>query len=635
MANYSLQVDSTFKPFTYAELLAPVKESTKAHQKVEEQYSLLASQAETLKARAEKEKINNPDSKWLNKYEQYINKLEKAAADLATYGLNPNVRQDLFTVKKDYFSTVDPVIKAITQQQKLSDTQYAQNPALRMVYGDMPTIDALIGDMTLKPTAYSGTDIYTQAATSSKAASARNIINTFSNDPQFAGYIRQTKQKGYQFKDIQDMLSNPTFANLVDTVVAQFGGDVRVDSAGNKVVTFNGLNEQGNKRLKGEILKGLIDGVIFEQDKQLQYNQYAAQQRQFQHDKDMLTLKNELEKQTAAAAAAEAEAAAASAQQQILMAQVDPVSQLTHAALRSKYGNAYVDGEGNQSTLNITGSQLKDYNKRIKDAVAQLNNDSSRMERGVPWITIQDMIDYLGDRKIDPKKERYMRPIKGQLMEEGLSQYADLIIELQERKKIAGYNTTDNSNPNMVKFYDNGLPLEQPGRINNTLRGAGGGNKTITEHTGWRYSIAPSDEKKAHNVILSDLGPSQNNFTIVNYTSDGWQSVGTLSKDEFKDATVLNYQAYPKGTVVEVEKDNGETVYIKLPKSKTTEKLDKIFGNLSTYNKIYGKTKDEIKKMGDILTAAGINDIYSTIADSYRSNTSETQEFEDHGTVIE
>ena len=635
MANYSLQVDSTFKPFTYAELLAPVKESTEAHQKVEEQYSLLASQAETLKARAEKEKINNPDSKWLNKYEQYINKLEKAAADLATYGLNPNVRQDLFTVKKDYFSTVDPVIKAITQQQKLSDTQYAQNPALRMVYGDMPTIDALIGDMTLKPTAYSGTDIYTQAATSSKAASARNIINTFSNDPQFAGYIRQTKQKGYQFKDIQDMLSNPTFANLVDTVVAQFGGDVRVDSAGNKVVTFNGLNEQGNKRLKGEILKGLIDGVIFEQDKQLQYNQYAAQQRQFQHDKDMLTLKNELEKQTAAAAAAEAEAAAASAQQQILMAQVDPVSQLTHAALRSKYGNAYVDGEGNQSTLNITGSQLKDYNKRIKDAVAQLNNGSSRMERGVPWITIQDMIDYLGDREIDPKKERYMRPIKAQLMEEGLAQYADLIIELQERKKIAGYNTTDNSNPNIVEFYDNGLPLEQPGRINNTLRGAGGGNKTITEHTGWRYSIAPSDEKKAHNVILSDLGPSQNNFTIVNYTSDGWQSVGTLSKDEFKDATVLNYQAYPKGTVVEVEKDNGETVYIKLPKSKTTEKLDKIFGNLSTYNKIYGKTKDEIKKMGDILTAAGINDIYSTIADSYRSNTSETQEFEDHGTVIE
>lgn len=635
MANYSLQVDSTFKPFTYAELLAPVKESTEAHQKVEEQYSLLASQAETLKARAEKERIDNPDSKWLNKYNQYINKLEKAAADLATYGLNPNVRQDLFTVKKDYFSTVDPVIKAITQQQKLSDTQYAQNPALRMVYGDMPTIDALIGDMTLKPTAYSGTDIYTQAATSSKAASARNIINTFSNDPQFAGYIRQTKQKGYQFKDIQDMLSNPTFANLVDTVVEQFGGDVTTDNNGNKVVTFNGLNEQGNKRLKGEILKGLIDGVIFEQDKQLQYNQYAAQQRQFQHDKDMLTLKNELEKQTAAAAAAAAAEAAAAGEQQILMAQVDPVSQLTHAAVRSKYGNAYINGEGSQSTLNITGSQLKYFNKRIKDVVAQLNNDSSRKEKGVSWITIQDMIDSLGNRKIDSEKESYMRPIKAQLLEEGLSSYANLVIELQERKKIAGYNITNNSNRDIVKFYDNGLPIEQPGRINNTLRGAGGGNKTITEHTGWRYSVAPGDETKAHNVILSDLGPSQNNFTIVNYTSDGWQSVGTLSKNEFKDATVLNYQAYPKGTVVEVRKDNGETVYIKLPKSKTTEKLDKIFGNLSTYNQIYGKTKDEIKKMGDLLTAAGINDIYSTIADSYRSNTSETQEFEDHGTVIE
>lgn len=634
MANYSLQVDSTFKPFTYAELLAPVKESTEAHQKVEEQYSLLASQAETLKARAEQEKIDNPNSKWLVKYEQYINKLEKAAADLATYGLNPNVRQDLFTVKKDYFSTVDPVIKAITQQQKLSDTQYAQNPALRMVYGDMPTIDALIGDMTLKPTAYSGTDIYTQAATSSKAASARNIINTFSNDPQFAGYIRQTKQKGYQFKDIQDMLSNPTFANLVDTVVEQFGGDVTTDSNGSKVVTFNGLNEQGNKRLKGEILKGLIDGVIFEQDKQLQYNQYAAQQRQFQHDKDMVILNKQLEEEAKAAAAAATE-------QQILMAQVDPVSQLTSGVLKN---SSYITGEGSKRTLNINATQMMDFNNKIKNIVARLNNDSKRTEKGVTWITIQDMINYLNDtttKKVDDAKKNYMRiPVVKLYQSDSdsyaqLLQYVRLVTELQERKKAAGYNIADNSNTNIVQFYENGLPAAQPGRINNTLRGAGENNATITEHTGWRYRVDSGDEPEAHKAILSDLGPNQNNFTTVTYTSDGWKSTGTLSKDDFKDAKVLNYQAYPKGTVVEVMKDSGETVYIKLPKSKTTEKLDKIFGNLSAYRQIYGKSTGEVKKRGDLLTAAGINDLYTAIADSYRSNTSETQKFADHGTVIE
>jgi len=268
MANYSFVINSQFKPFSYAELLAPVHASTEAHQKVEDEYTALSSQAETLRARAEQEALTNPDSKWIKKYNDYAAKLEASASDLAQYGLQPGVRQQIMQAKKDYFNSVDPAVKAIAQQQKLSDMQYSQNPALRMVYGDMPTIDALIGDMTLKPVSYSGQDVYTQAMTSSKAASARNVVNEFMKDPQFAGYIRQVKAAGYDAKTIDDMLKIPELKGVVDMVKNQFGG-------------FDGVSENNQKKLEGEVLKGLFDGVSYTKDQAITYDQYAAQQRQF------------------------------------------------------------------------------------------------------------------------------------------------------------------------------------------------------------------------------------------------------------------------------------------------------------------------------------------------------------------
>ena len=45
MANYSLVIDSHFKPFSYAEMLAPVQAATQAHQELESAYSDLSTKA--------------------------------------------------------------------------------------------------------------------------------------------------------------------------------------------------------------------------------------------------------------------------------------------------------------------------------------------------------------------------------------------------------------------------------------------------------------------------------------------------------------------------------------------------------------------------------------------------------------
>lgn len=45
MANYSLILDTKFKPFSYAEMLAPVAAATQAHQALEEEYGNLTTKA--------------------------------------------------------------------------------------------------------------------------------------------------------------------------------------------------------------------------------------------------------------------------------------------------------------------------------------------------------------------------------------------------------------------------------------------------------------------------------------------------------------------------------------------------------------------------------------------------------------
>ena len=45
MANYSLVINSKFRPFSYQELATPVMQMTQAHQQLEEQYAELQTKA--------------------------------------------------------------------------------------------------------------------------------------------------------------------------------------------------------------------------------------------------------------------------------------------------------------------------------------------------------------------------------------------------------------------------------------------------------------------------------------------------------------------------------------------------------------------------------------------------------------
>lgn len=130
MANYSLILDTRFKPFSYAEMLAPVAAATQAHQAIEEEYGNLAT-----KANVWEEMANEQSDPYAYKmYKTYANDLEMRAEQLAREGLTPKSRRDMLSMKSRYSREIVPIETAYKRREELAAEQrkaIAANPTLR------------------------------------------------------------------------------------------------------------------------------------------------------------------------------------------------------------------------------------------------------------------------------------------------------------------------------------------------------------------------------------------------------------------------------------------------------------------------------------------------------------------------
>lgn len=130
MANYSLILDTKFKPFSYAEMLAPVAAATQAHQAIEEEYGNLAT-----KANVWEEMANEQTDPYAYKmYKTYSDDLEARAEQLMRYGLNASSRKGMLDMRARYSKEIVPIETAYKRREELATEQrkaLAQNPTLR------------------------------------------------------------------------------------------------------------------------------------------------------------------------------------------------------------------------------------------------------------------------------------------------------------------------------------------------------------------------------------------------------------------------------------------------------------------------------------------------------------------------
>lgn len=221
MANYSLVINSQFKPFSYQEMLAPTLMATQAHQELENQYGELATKASVWEEMANEQ----TDPYAYKMYKTYANDLEEQAGQLAREGLNAASRRDMLNMRARYSKEITPIEQAYTARQKQAEEQQKallQDPTLMLSRRASTTsLDDYIRNPQLAYESYSGKLITAQAA-SAASALAKEMQEKPRKWRSILGnsYYETMIQKGFSSQAVlQAIQDNPNAAPQLTRIV--------------------------------------------------------------------------------------------------------------------------------------------------------------------------------------------------------------------------------------------------------------------------------------------------------------------------------------------------------------------------------------------------------------------------------
>lgn len=229
MPNYSITINSRFRPFSYQELLAPVLASTQAQQQIEENYANLATQASLAGSKANEQ----TDPIAYARYKAYSDELNAMAEDLAKNGLTPESRRGMFDMRARYAKDIVPIENAY--QRRMQDIELERQARLKdptlLMEGSAATtsLDKYLENPNIRAdkAGYSGAMITKQV--SDLAQYLGQQLTQFKTTGNLDPYTKTLMKKwGMEPSDVLSYLQNPTAQNpvfdaLVGTVLGSTG----------------------------------------------------------------------------------------------------------------------------------------------------------------------------------------------------------------------------------------------------------------------------------------------------------------------------------------------------------------------------------------------------------------------------
>lgn len=263
MANYSLVINSQFKPFSYQEMLAPTLMATQAHQELENQYGELATKASVWEEMANEQ----TDPYAYKMYKTYANDLEEQAGQLAREGLNAASRRGMLNMRARYSKEIAPIEQAYAARQRQAEQQQQallQDPTLMLSRRAATTsLDDYIKNPQLAYEAYSGKLITAQAAQAASALARemqekprkwRNILGD--------SYYETMMQKGFSSQAVlQAIQDNPNAAPQLTRIVEDAVNSSGVRNWGDKATIARAIDyaKQGLWSAVGETQYQVLD----------------------------------------------------------------------------------------------------------------------------------------------------------------------------------------------------------------------------------------------------------------------------------------------------------------------------------------------------------------------------------------
>lgn len=247
MANYSLVIDSTFKPFTYDELMAPVKRMSDVHDQIAAQYDELSAKADILEALGERDRQSGAYSQ----YKAYSDQLRNEADTLMREGLTGDSKARLMGMRRNYNKTIVPIQNAWNKREEEAKEQQkliAANPSIMFT---RTAADTSIDDYLANPTG--GYGVVNGALIRSQMGDmAKNLA-------------KQIRESGIKIEDLDPLTQKVTMgygltAAEIDSWIADPSSSPTLTNMMNQVLAANGVTPETlqGSRNAAQIMKNSI-----------------------------------------------------------------------------------------------------------------------------------------------------------------------------------------------------------------------------------------------------------------------------------------------------------------------------------------------------------------------------------------
>lgn len=262
MANNYGVANTTFKPFSFEEMLKPALMATEAHNQLEEQISNL----EIIAGELEHKITNNPKDKALKElYNKYKTELRNASDALAANGLNSDSRKVFNKLKSQYsanFSGIEEAYKALVAHKDYLNKLAITHPEI-IIEGAGDSLSDFMNGNSPQLKSVNLEDIETTVAKLAKAEAVRNVrFGDWTKDAR-GKLLTQINKIGLNSEELNQALvdyvegnTNNPYAALVGNIYEQ-GINMGVDLKDSKNL----------ERVVDSVLRGLQTGFSYSEDR--------------------------------------------------------------------------------------------------------------------------------------------------------------------------------------------------------------------------------------------------------------------------------------------------------------------------------------------------------------------------------
>lgn len=218
-----LNINSTFQPYNYAELVAPFVAYKQAYEAAEKEMSALSQQTAMWQNIAEKDR----SPRAYQMYNNYSTKLNQAAEDLSR-GLTATNRASLMDLRRGYASEITPIVNAYNRRAKLTDAlaeAKLKNPYIETEYDpESMSLDTFIDN----PNQSWGQSLNGAIVAQQVDAAAKNLAKE-ANTPEGQAKLKallpytyeMTKSTGFKSDDIlRAIRQDPNAPKVLQEIVS-------------------------------------------------------------------------------------------------------------------------------------------------------------------------------------------------------------------------------------------------------------------------------------------------------------------------------------------------------------------------------------------------------------------------------